>query len=313
MPRSSRRLVSTSRGCWQCLRSIGAACGTSSADRSASRHERTRRSAPRRRCRSLCAIEVWRDGRVSKKALNIGTLVSRPTLRQHLDARGATTFEPLPGMIERLFSGQRPDHGVLACGWLVPDANVFARDQGGKAKEGGGRTAAGTGGGFASAAWLGKHGLCMAAALRPNLQQLACVRRVTRRLWHGTGGPTFDTPQPECLAYAPEHLAQVAATTSGSFWHLQFVGHTKLAQAAIEVIDSGLSLAPICLFMRCRQDTASSGLDRRTTVKSQPSRLNAAAGAPRTVATAGFVGSSVTLAEPTMVSMVKRGRRFVAW
>ena len=53
-------------------------------------------------------------------------------------------FEHIPGINERLLGSQRPDYGVLACGWLPLDVDTFAMNNGGTAKEGVGRTYPGT-------------------------------------------------------------------------------------------------------------------------------------------------------------------------
>jgi hypothetical protein len=82
-------------------------------------------------------------------------------------------FDHGPGMIEQLLRSQRPDYGVLACGWLPLDVNTFAMDNGGKAKEGGGRTKAGVDGYCPLAAYLGARGFCLELALRPGVQHSA--------------------------------------------------------------------------------------------------------------------------------------------
>ena len=76
-------------------------------------------------------------------------------------------------MIETLLAGQRPDYGVLPCGWLPLDVDTFAMDNGGTAKEGVGRTYAGVDGYCPLAAYLGSHGLCLELALRPGVQHSA--------------------------------------------------------------------------------------------------------------------------------------------
>ena len=63
--------------------------------------------------------------------------------------------EQVPGMIERLSGSQRPDHGLLAGGWLPLGVATLAVDNGGTAKEGVGRAYAGVAGYCALAAWLG--------------------------------------------------------------------------------------------------------------------------------------------------------------
>jgi hypothetical protein len=119
------------------------------------------------------AVEGYRGDKFFKAALGIGLLPSSPTLRQRLDAQGAAMFEHVPGMIERLLSSQRPDYGVLACGWLPLDVDTFAMDNGGTAKEGVGRTYAGVDGYCPLAAYLGSHGFCLELALRPGVQHSA--------------------------------------------------------------------------------------------------------------------------------------------
>ena len=119
------------------------------------------------------AVEGYRGDKFFKAALGIGLLPSSATLRQRLDAQAAAMFEHVPGMIERLLSSQRPDYGVLACGWLPLDVDTFAMDNGGTAKEGVGRTYAGVDGYCPLAAYLGSHGFCLELALRPGVQHSA--------------------------------------------------------------------------------------------------------------------------------------------
>ncbi len=116
------------------------------------------------------AIENYRGDTFFKQALGIGLLPSSPTLRQRLDGQAQALFEHVPGMIEALLRGQRPDYGVLACGWLPLDVDTFAMDNGGTAKEGVGRTYAGVDGYCPLAAYLGQHGYCLELALRPGVQ-----------------------------------------------------------------------------------------------------------------------------------------------
>ena len=120
------------------------------------------------------AIENYRTDAFFKQALGITSLPSSPTLRQRLDARAADFFEYLPPMIESLLAGQRPDYGLLPCGWLPLDIDTFAMDNGGTAKEGVGRTYAGVDGYCPLAAYLGAHGFCLELALRPGTQHSAC-------------------------------------------------------------------------------------------------------------------------------------------
>ena len=116
------------------------------------------------------AVENFRGDQFFKEALGIGLLPSSPTLRQRLDAQAGAMFEHVPGMIERLLVSQRPDYGVLACGWLPLDVDTFAMDNGGTSKEGVGRTYAGVDGYCPLAAYLGSHGFCLELALRPGVQ-----------------------------------------------------------------------------------------------------------------------------------------------
>ena len=72
------------------------------------------------------AVENFRGDAFFKQALNIGQLPSSPTLRQRMDVRATELFEFLPPMIETLLASQRPDWGVLPCGWLPLDVDTFA-------------------------------------------------------------------------------------------------------------------------------------------------------------------------------------------
>jgi hypothetical protein len=119
------------------------------------------------------AIENFRGEAFFKQSLGIGLLPSSPTLRQRMDARAAAMFDFVPPMIETLLSSQRPDWGVLACGWLPLDIDTFAMDNGGTAKEGVGRTYAGVDGYCPLAAYVGSHGFCLELALRPGVQHSA--------------------------------------------------------------------------------------------------------------------------------------------
>jgi hypothetical protein len=116
------------------------------------------------------AVENYRGDKFFKEALGIGLLPSSPTLRQRLDAQADAMFEHVPGMIERLLGSQRPDYGVLACGWLPLDVDTFAMDNGGTRKQGVGRTYTGVDGYCPLAAYLGSHGFCLELALRPGVQ-----------------------------------------------------------------------------------------------------------------------------------------------
>ena len=86
------------------------------------------------------AIENFPGDAFFKQALGIDLLPSSPTLRQRLDAKATEIFDFVPPMVETLLASQRPDYGVLPCGWLPLDVDTFAMDNGGTAKEGVGRT-----------------------------------------------------------------------------------------------------------------------------------------------------------------------------
>jgi hypothetical protein len=42
-----------------------------------------------------------------------------------MDARACELFDFAAPMIETLLGGQRPDYGVLPCGWLPLDVDTF--------------------------------------------------------------------------------------------------------------------------------------------------------------------------------------------
>ena len=67
------------------------------------------------------AIENFRGDTFYKQALGIALLPFSPTLRQRMDVRAAEMFDFAAPMIETLLGGQRPDYGVLPCGWLPLD------------------------------------------------------------------------------------------------------------------------------------------------------------------------------------------------
>ena len=119
------------------------------------------------------AIENYRGEAFFKHSLGIGLLPSSPTLRQRMDAKAGALFEFVAPMIETLLGAQRPDYGVLPCGWLPLDVDTFAMDNGGTAKEGVGRTYAGVDGYCPLAAYLGSYGFCLELALRPGVQHSA--------------------------------------------------------------------------------------------------------------------------------------------
>ena len=115
-------------------------------------------------------IENFRGDTFYKQALGIGLLPSSPTLRQRMDAKAVELFDFVPSMIETLLGGQRPDYGVLPCGWLPLDVDTFAMDNGGTVKEG---ARAGVDGYCPLAAYLGSHGFCLELALCPGVQHSA--------------------------------------------------------------------------------------------------------------------------------------------
>ena len=119
------------------------------------------------------AIENFRGETFFKTALGIALLPSSPTLRQRMDAKDSEVFEFVAPMIETLLTRERPDYGVLPCGWLPLDEDTFAMDNGRTAKEGVGRTCAGVDGYCPLAAYLGRYGICLELALRPGVQHSA--------------------------------------------------------------------------------------------------------------------------------------------
>ncbi len=121
------------------------------------------------------AIENFRGDAFYKQTLGLTQLPSNPTLRQRMDARAGEMFDFAAPAIETLLAGQRPDYGVLPCGWLPLDVDTFAMDNGGTSKEGVGRTYAGVDGYCPLAAYLGSHGFCLELALRPGVQHLAAA------------------------------------------------------------------------------------------------------------------------------------------
>lgn len=71
------------------------------------------------------AIENFRGDAFYKQALGIALLPSSPTLRQRLDARAAEMFDFIAPLNEALLSSQRPNYGVLPCGWLPLDVDTL--------------------------------------------------------------------------------------------------------------------------------------------------------------------------------------------
>ena len=119
------------------------------------------------------AVENYRGDTFFKTALGIKLLASSATLRQRMDARAVEMFDFVPPMIETLLARERPDYGVLPCGWLPVDIDTFAMDNSQTAKEGVGRTYAGVDGYCPIAAYLGSLGYCLEFALRPGVQHSA--------------------------------------------------------------------------------------------------------------------------------------------
>lgn len=119
------------------------------------------------------AIENVRGDSFFKQALGIGLLPSSPTLRQRMDANTQALSSHVAPMIERLLTRNRPDFGVLPCGWLPLDIDTFAMDNSGTSKEGVGRTYAGVDGYCPLAAYVGSHGFCLELSLRPGVQHSA--------------------------------------------------------------------------------------------------------------------------------------------
>lgn len=116
------------------------------------------------------AIENFRGDTFFKQALGLRLLPSSPTLRQRLDARAGDLIDYVDPLIETLLMSARPDWGVLPCGWLPLDADTFAMDNSGTAKECVGHTYAGVVGYCPMASYLGTNGFCLELALRPGVQ-----------------------------------------------------------------------------------------------------------------------------------------------
>jgi hypothetical protein len=119
------------------------------------------------------AIENFLDDAFFKHALRLTALPSSPTLRQRLNVRAKSMFDIVPPMIESLLAGQRPDYGVLPCGWLPLDVDTFSMDNSGTTKESVRLTYVGVDGYCTLAAYLGSHGFCLELALRPGVQHSA--------------------------------------------------------------------------------------------------------------------------------------------
>jgi len=119
------------------------------------------------------AVENYRGDTFFKTSLGIKQLPSSPTLRQRLDARATELFDFAHQMNETLLTRERPDYGLLGCGWLPVDIDTFAMDNGQTVKEGVSRTYAGVDGYCPLAAYLGRYGYCLELALRPGAQHSA--------------------------------------------------------------------------------------------------------------------------------------------
>ncbi len=77
------------------------------------------------------AIENFRGDTFFKQSLGIGLLPSSATLRQRMDSGAVQLVEHVPALIETLLGAVRPDLGVLPCGWLPLDIDVFPMDNSG--------------------------------------------------------------------------------------------------------------------------------------------------------------------------------------
>jgi hypothetical protein len=86
------------------------------------------------------AIENFRGDAFYQDSLGIGLLPSSATLRQRMDSGAGPLAGFAVALIETLLAGARSEFGVLACGWLPLDIDVFAMDNSATAKEGVGRT-----------------------------------------------------------------------------------------------------------------------------------------------------------------------------
>ena len=123
------------------------------------------------------AIESFRTNAFFRRALGLSAVPSSPTLRQRMDAHGASWFDLAPQMIKLLLSssinGKAIDFGALECGYTPVDLDTIAMDNGGTKKELVGRTYAGVDGYCPVALYLGNHGYCLELALRPGVQHSA--------------------------------------------------------------------------------------------------------------------------------------------
>jgi len=124
------------------------------------------------------AIESFRSNAFFKRALGLGAVPSRPTLRQRMDTHAASWFDLVPRMNMLLrgstINGKAIDFGALDCGYTPIDLDTFAMDNGGTKKELVGRTYAGVDGYCPCAVYLGSLGYCLELTLRPGVQHSAC-------------------------------------------------------------------------------------------------------------------------------------------
>jgi hypothetical protein len=123
------------------------------------------------------AIEKFRDDAgLHKQAPGIGLLPSARRCASSAWTRvlGSCSTSPRP-IIETLLTGQRPDYGVLPCGWLPLGVHTFAMANGARPRKAWGRTCASADGCCPLAAYPGRHGydlVCRFAALAMNILPL---------------------------------------------------------------------------------------------------------------------------------------------
>lgn len=120
------------------------------------------------------AIEGFRGDAFFKQSLGIGLLPSSATLRQRMDSGAGVLTGFAPALIETLLASARAEFGVLPCGWLPLDIDVFPMDNSDTAKEGVGRTYTGVDGYCPLEAYLGTKGYCLDLSLHPGVQHSAC-------------------------------------------------------------------------------------------------------------------------------------------
>ena len=111
------------------------------------------------------------------RALGLGVLPSRPTLRQRVDTHAASWFDLAPQvnhlLLSSRISGQPIDFGTLPSGYTPADLGTLAMDNWGTNKELVGPTYAGVDGYCLFAVYFGGLGYCLGSALRPGVQHSA--------------------------------------------------------------------------------------------------------------------------------------------